>query len=127
MSGFHCVPDVEDVIAQRRLSDGRHLAVFRLWDTVQETGYSSYVQRIVAGEVVVYMRLTRTFMRTAQKLIGYALVVEDDHGMPEKWRTLAVRHQRPAILKLFTDFKEGDDDRRKLQIEEHPGRRESDG
>lgn len=126
MTWFMCAPEPDDVLATRRLSDGRELAVFR----VVEERRSYRTERVtfshVATEVIVDLSYTRTVTEWSLRTLGYALVVTDDAEMIEKWRTLARRSNRPDIMRLFANFKEGDDDRRKQRVGEHPRRRAGD-
>lgn len=123
---YQCAPEPEDVIAQRRLSDGRVLAVFRLVEERRRVTTERVATPFIAGEVIVDLVQTRTVTQWSLRSVGYALVITDDASLIEKWRTLARRRARDAALKLFTEFREGDDDRRKAQTGEHPARRASD-
>lgn len=123
---YQCAPDEEDVLARRRLEDGRELAVFANRLCERRTIVEERRERVVAGEVVVYLRRSFHEVRVRWVIVGYALVITDDTGMPEKWRTLAWRRRAKAIIKLFTDFQEGDDDRRKVETPSHPFRRAAD-
>jgi hypothetical protein len=126
MTLWHCAPEPEDVIASRHLTDGRELAVFRLLEERRSFHAERVVVHYIAGEVVVDMSYTRTVTEWSLRSVGYALVVTDDAGLIEKWRTLARRRNRPDILKLFENFKEGDDERRTRQTDESPRRRAAD-
>lgn len=126
MTMFQCAPEPDDVLATRRLPDGRELAVFRLTEERRAVSVERIVSDVVAGEVIV--GLVRKVSRTSWSLVtlGYALVVTDDTGAPEKWRTLDTRKSRHAVMRLFANFKEGDDDRRTRQVAGHLGRRAAD-
>lgn len=125
---YQCAPDPEDVLATRLLGDARRLCVFRLVPEpeLHAQEEAAHVD-VIAGEVIARVGYTRrTFVAVLPKPAGYALVITDDTGLPEKWRTLACRKTRPAIMKLFADFKEGDDDRRKCQAPTAEHRRATD-
>ena len=126
MTWFICAPEPDDVLATRRLSDGRELAVFRLVEERRDLKTERVTVSHVAGEVIVDLSYTRTVTVWSLRTLGYALVVTDDTEMIEKWRTLARRRNRPDVMRLFRDFKEGDDDRRTRQAGEHPARRAGD-
>lgn len=123
---YQCAPDPEDVIAQRRLPDGRVLAVFRLVEERRSVKTERVVTPFVAGEVIVDMVRTRQVTEWGLETVGYALVVTDDVGLVEKWRTLAQLRTRDEAFKLFDEFREGMDERRKVQSGGHPRRRASD-
>lgn len=123
---YHCAPEPEDVLASRRLSDGRALAVFVNRVCEQSVERSRAVAEVSAGGETLVLSYERAEMRTREFVAGYSLCVTDDAGMPEKWRSLATRKSAKAAIKLFDSFKEGDDDRRRRQVEEHPGRRSTD-
>jgi hypothetical protein len=124
---YQCAPDPDQVLAQRRLSDGRVLAVFHDPRTEQRTIFEPAVFRYVAGEVIIEMKYMRSTLKTFL-LPGdsYFLVITDDTGAPEKWRTLCTRATRKSIMRAFDHFREGDDDRRSRQTTDHPMRRAAD-
>ena len=123
---YQCAPEPEDVIAQRRLSDGRTLAVFRLVEERSELRREQRNVQFIAGEVIVDMSYVATAFERNYVTSGYALVITDDTHLIEKWRTLARRRRQAAILRLFAEFREGMDNRRKFQTGDHPRRRASD-
>ena len=120
---YQCAPDPEDVLASRRLPDGRTLAVFALRVTEQQSVALVREYQVTAGEVIARLRYERQTLATTSFITGYALVVTDDTELPEKWRTLDKRKQFPAIMRLFNNFKVGDDNRRRRQAKRHPHRR----
>jgi hypothetical protein len=123
---YQCAPDPDDVLAQRRLSDGRELAVFRL--VRYEESVTRRDKRLdhIAGQVIVTLSYSEVSISRRRVEQGYALVITDDTELPEKWRTLDTARALEAIMRRFADFKEGDDDRRTRQVEGHPARRSSD-
>ena len=127
---YQCAPEPEDVIASRRLSDGRALCVFASYDEPAVTSVEEdAVYEYVAGQVRVSMAYKRLILRAEfpRRPSSYALAITDDTEIPEKWRTLHVRKAKRAALRLFENFREGDDDRRRQQTDDHPSRRASDG
>ncbi len=125
---YLCAPEPDQVLAQRRLSDGRSLAVFcRDPEIIMQPVETREVMRYIAGDVTVEIAsVRRTFKRFEKPRDGFVLVITDDTKLPEKWRTLCTRATRISILRAFHHFREGDDDRRKLQASDHPRRREDD-
>ena len=123
---YQCAPDPEDVLASRRLSDGRTLAVFRNRVCEQEVVRRGRAQRVIAGEVIVSLAYEACSMRTRWSVAGYSLVVTDDTELPEKWRTLCAGDAVRVIVRAFESFQEGDDDRRSCKSGDHPYRRVTD-
>lgn len=125
---FQCAPNPEDVIAHRRLSDGRTLAVFHDPKTETRVVVERTVYEFNGEQGNVRFEYERASLKTFL-LPGdnYFLVITDDTDMPEKWRTLLTRATRQAIMRAYDNFKEGDDDRRKSQAAEtHPHSRATD-
>jgi hypothetical protein len=124
---YQCAPDPDQVLAQRRLSDGRVLAVFHDPRTEQRVVTERAVHEVEASGGRVLLEYERPRVATF-KLPGddYFLVITDDAGEPEKWRTLCSRATEDAIRRAFLHFREGDDERRINQAEVHPRRRATD-